>query len=156
MEGQFKKVSYVNSRRRTLHTVNERSEDDQYNEPFDSRFDVIVINERRESYRPPSNMSNNVMRRPVNYNKQSANVDFAVIERKIDEGTYDSEVDHDLVDKIKSARENTRMMNGNMMTQRDLAIASNLKESIIQNFEAGKLKLSGHDINKMKKALDIN
>lgn len=156
MEGNFKRVSYVNRRRRTLHTIPEWSEENQYTEPFDSRFEVTIINERRETYRPPSDVMDNVIKRPTNYNKQSGNVDFAAIERKIDEGTYNSEVNHDLIEKIRSARENTKMISGNMMTQKDLALASNLPESTIKNFEAGKLKLTGHDINKIKRALDIN
>lgn len=154
MEGQvrhFKLVKRTFAKNRRLHTVPTYDNDNEYSDP---KYEPLILNPRYEDY------SNYSYTKPIIHvqrqlNKQSTDINQAVLERKIEEGTYNNDINYDFIKKVKEKRESTIMSEGKPMTQQELANLCNLPIGIIRDFEAGKYKLKGQEVTKVKRALDI-
>ena len=152
---KFKTISYNNPKKRGIYTVPTWTDKGNYVDP---KYAPLIFNERNkqgsgeESSYGYHNKVNYTRR---NYNKQTDSINFAVIEQNIDDGIFDTAIDHDFIEKVKSCRENKKSKEGQPMTQKDLANACSLPLATIRDFEAGKCNLSHIDVVKIKKALDI-
>jgi len=158
METNWKRVTYVNKHKRTLHTIQSwKYNEDENIEHIDPRFVPLIFNEHKESeYNRPSRLtSDGYNKRVGNYNRQTAVIDYATIERNIDEGIFDNEINQKFVNEVIDARQNKKLESGQSMTQKDLANACSLPLAVIRDFEAGNCNLSSIDSVKIKKALDI-
>lgn len=84
-------------------------------------------------------------------NQQKKHISNATkIEQKIEEGTYDlPKVTHNLQQQIQQARQSKNW------TQKQLAQACNITESVIKSYEAGKAVPMQQDIDKMSRALSV-
>jgi ribosome-binding protein aMBF1 (putative translation factor) len=144
---KFKTVTRTCTKNRRNHTIPTLNDT---NKQSDTNFAPFIIKKNNKEFNTNKSKNNNVsIHHNTSYNKQTANINYAAIERKIDEGTYKMEINYDLINKIKNKREEHNM------TQKDLANACNLPLSLIREFEAGKHKLNGFDVAKLLKALDI-
>ncbi len=83
-------------------------------------------------------------------NQQKPVSNAAKIEQKMDEGTFElPKVTHNLQQQIQQARQSKNW------TQKQLAQACNISESVIKSYEAGKAVPVQQDIDKMSKALGV-
>jgi putative transcription factor len=86
---------------------------------------------------------------PNRQNKSSYNA--SKIEQQIEDCEYSApKVTHNLQIQIQRARQDKKL------TQKQLAQAANITESVVKSYENGKAVPSQNDIRKMSKALGIN
>lgn len=154
MEQQFRKVTYVNPKRRSLYTTPTWTYEPEY---IDPKYMPVIFNERSKSYNTYNNSSerSNTYSRPIiSHNRQTQLINSAQVERDIDEGIFDR-VDQDFVNTVIQARLNVKSKEGQSMTQKELANKCNISVGIIQAFEAGQHILSQVDKVKITKTLNI-
>ena len=153
MEQKFRNVKYINPKRRSLYTIPTWILEPEY---IDPKYMPVIFNERKNnSYGSFERSTNNYTRSVNNHNRQTDSVNSAQIERNLEEGIFDT-VDWEFINQVKDFRRNTKMSDGQPMTQKDLANKCNISVSIIQAFEAGEHILSNIDETKIKKTLYTN
>lgn len=90
-----------------------------------------------------------VVRRPANTKTQSS-VNASHVERKADEGDFTlPTVSHKLQTQIQQARTQKGM------TQKQLAVACNLQESVVRSYEQGTCMPNSREMNIMSKVLGV-
>lgn len=89
-----------------------------------------------------------VVRKPNTKNQSSINATH--VERKADEGNYTlPTVSHELQTQIQQAR------NRKGMTQKQLAVACNLQESVIRSYEQGTCMPNSKEMSTMGRVLGV-
>ncbi len=101
--------------------------------------------------KPTVSSSDQVVLKSGHNNKQNKPTTSATkIEQKFDDDTFAlPKVSHNLQVQLQQARQTKNW------TQKQLAQASNITESIVKSYESGKAVPSQQDISKMSKALGV-
>ena len=113
--------------------------------------DWTTVTLKKKNNKPKTNTNESSIPVSQHINKQNkSNVNSAIIERKMDEGTFElPKVTHNLQQQLQKARQEKSM------TQKELANKCNLTESTVKSYESGKAVPNQSDIDKMSKALGI-
>lgn len=95
--------------------------------------------------------TDNLVMKSTHLNKQNkSNSNASKIEQQIENDEFElPKVNHNLQLQLQQARQ------AKNMTQKQLAQAANLTESVVKSYETGKAVPSQNDINKMSKALGV-
>ncbi|ARF09707.1 helix-turn-helix protein [Indivirus ILV1] len=108
---------------------------------------IIIGRKEKKS----SNTNTSTIVNSTHLNQQKKPVTHATkIEQKMEEGTFDlPKVTHNLQQQIQQARQSKNW------TQKQLAQACNITESVVKNYESGKAVPAQQDLDKMSRALGV-
>ena len=137
-----KKKTNDSSNLNTNNTVNPQNSDQDWN----------VITFKKKNTKNKQTRNTNSLTPNTHINRQNkSNINASKIEQQIEDNEYSApKVTHNLQVQLQTARQNKKL------TQKQLAQAANITESVVKSYENGKAIPSQNDLMKMSKALGVN
>jgi len=112
---------------------------------------VVLGKKKKQAPKPGQPGYQDIVVKSTQTNKQNKpQISSSKIEQKMEEGTFElPKVTHNLQQQLQQSRQ------AKNLTQKQLAQACNMTESVVKSYESGKAVPTQQDLDKMSKALGV-